>query len=160
MGDLQVIVGSRNSTTTTIILGLLVSCLICRTTIEEDVLEHIHETNTPKEAWDTFAKLFSKKNDTKLQLIESRRNSEARGSKKSDDKARNHQSERNTRIAGGSKNHGNVKKFEGKCYNCGKKGHMERDCWSKRNVAESNVVTSKTEDELDFEASFAVDEDE
>ncbi|KAL0287179.1 UNVERIFIED_CONTAM: hypothetical protein Sangu_2704900 [Sesamum angustifolium] len=27
--------------------------------------------NTPKEAWDTFAKLFSKKNDTKLQLIES-----------------------------------------------------------------------------------------
>ncbi|KAL0325094.1 UNVERIFIED_CONTAM: hypothetical protein Sradi_5078700 [Sesamum radiatum] len=161
---------------------------VLKTTIEEDVLEHIHETNTPKEAWDTFAKLFSKKNDTKLQLIESellsrslakqmggvslkndeealyankgRRNSKARGSKKSDDKARNHQSERNTRIAGGSKNHGNVKKFEGKCYNCGKKGHMERDCWSKRNVAESNVVTSKTEDELDFEASFTIDEDE
>ncbi|KAL0352356.1 UNVERIFIED_CONTAM: hypothetical protein Scaly_1624300 [Sesamum calycinum] len=178
---------------------------VLKTTIEEDVLEHIHETNTPKEAWDTFAKLFSKKNDTKLQLIESellsvaqrdlivaqyfhkvksrslakqmggvslkndeealyankgRRNSKARGSKKSDDKARNHQSERNTRIVGGSKNHSNVKKFEGKCYNCGKKGHMERDCWSKRNVAESNVVSSKTEDELDFEASFAVDEDE
>ncbi|KAL0418758.1 UNVERIFIED_CONTAM: hypothetical protein Sradi_1289300 [Sesamum radiatum] len=37
---------------------------------------------------------------------------------------------------------------------------MERDCWSKKNVAESNVVPSKTEDEWDFEASFAVDEDE
>ncbi|KAL0458665.1 UNVERIFIED_CONTAM: hypothetical protein Slati_0493700 [Sesamum latifolium] len=44
---------------------------ILKTTIEEDVLEHIRETKTPKEAWDTFAKLFSKKNDTKLQLIES-----------------------------------------------------------------------------------------
>ncbi|KAL0372065.1 UNVERIFIED_CONTAM: hypothetical protein Scaly_0888100 [Sesamum calycinum] len=44
---------------------------VLKPTIEEDVLEHIHETNTPKEAWDTFAKLFSKKNDTKLQLIES-----------------------------------------------------------------------------------------
>ncbi|KAL0391031.1 UNVERIFIED_CONTAM: putative aspartic proteinase GIP2 [Sesamum calycinum] len=42
-----------------------------KTTIEEDVLENIRETNTPKEAWDMFAKLFSKKNDTKLQLIES-----------------------------------------------------------------------------------------
>ncbi|KAL0297354.1 UNVERIFIED_CONTAM: hypothetical protein Sradi_6787500 [Sesamum radiatum] len=44
---------------------------VLKPTIEEDVLEHIRETNTPKEAWDTFAKLFSKKNDTKLQLIES-----------------------------------------------------------------------------------------
>ncbi|KAL0365959.1 UNVERIFIED_CONTAM: hypothetical protein Sradi_3486000 [Sesamum radiatum] len=44
---------------------------ILKTTIEEEVLEHIRETKTPKEAWDTFAKLFSKKNDTKLQLIES-----------------------------------------------------------------------------------------
>ncbi|KAL0423116.1 UNVERIFIED_CONTAM: hypothetical protein Sradi_0846400 [Sesamum radiatum] len=42
---------------------------VLKTTIEEDVLEHIREMNTPKEAWDTFAKLFSKKNDTKLQLL-------------------------------------------------------------------------------------------
>ncbi|KAK4414994.1 hypothetical protein Salat_2606500 [Sesamum alatum] len=42
---------------------------ILKTMIEEDVLEHICESKTPKEAWDTFAKLFSKKNDTKLQLI-------------------------------------------------------------------------------------------
>ncbi|KAL0374947.1 UNVERIFIED_CONTAM: hypothetical protein Sradi_3410400 [Sesamum radiatum] len=235
---------------------------ILKTTIEEEVLEHIRETKTPKEAWDTFAKLFPKKNDTKLQLIESellsvaqrdltvaqyfhkvkslcreiseldpeapigearmkriiihglkpefrsfvvavqgwptqpslvefenllagqealakqmggvslkndeealyaskgRRNSKADGSKRSDDKTRGHQSERSTRTAGGSKNHNNAKKFEGKCYHCGKKGHMARNCWSKKNVAESNVVTSKTEDEWDFEASFAADEDE
>ncbi|KAL0402267.1 UNVERIFIED_CONTAM: hypothetical protein Slati_4256600 [Sesamum latifolium] len=209
---------------------------ILKTTIEEDVLEHIHETKTPKEAWDTFSKLFSK-DDTKLQLIESellsvaqrdltvaqyfhkvkslcreiseldpeapigearmkriiihglksefrsfivavqgwptqpslvefenllagRMNSKADGSKRSDDKTRGHQSERSTRTAGGSKNHNNAKKFEGKCYHCGKKGHMARNCWSKKNVAESNIVTSKTDDEWDFEASFAADEDE
>ncbi|KAL0311277.1 UNVERIFIED_CONTAM: hypothetical protein Sangu_2422400 [Sesamum angustifolium] len=37
---------------------------------------------------------------------------------------------------------------------------MARDCWSKRNVSKSNVVTSKTEDELDLEALFVADEDE
>ncbi|KAL0458663.1 UNVERIFIED_CONTAM: hypothetical protein Slati_0493500 [Sesamum latifolium] len=37
---------------------------------------------------------------------------------------------------------------------------MARDCWSKKNVVESNIITSKTEDEWDFEASFAADEDE
>ncbi|KAL0423115.1 UNVERIFIED_CONTAM: putative mitochondrial protein [Sesamum radiatum] len=101
------------------------------------------------------------KNDEEaLYANKDRRNSKAGVSKKSDDRARSHQSERNTPIAEGSRNHGNVKKFEGKCYNCGKKGHMARDCWSKRNVVERNVVTSKTEDEWDFEASFAVDEDE
>ena len=43
---------------------------ILKTTVEEDVLEHIQDAKTPKEAWDTFAKLFFKKNDTKLQLLE------------------------------------------------------------------------------------------
>ncbi|KAL0461223.1 UNVERIFIED_CONTAM: hypothetical protein Slati_0009900 [Sesamum latifolium] len=185
----------------------------------------------PKEAWDTFAKFFSKKNDTKLQFIESellsvaqrdltvaqyfhklefrsfaaavqgwptnpslvefenllagqealakqmggvslkndeetlyvnkgRRNSKAGGFKRSDGKTRGHQSERRTPTVGGSKNHGNTKKFEGRCYNCGKKGHMTRDFWSKKNILESNIVTSKTEDEWDFKALFAADEDE
>ncbi|KAL0313855.1 UNVERIFIED_CONTAM: hypothetical protein Sangu_2229900 [Sesamum angustifolium] len=40
-------------------------------TMIEEVLEHICETKTPKETRDTFSKLFSKKNDKKLQLIES-----------------------------------------------------------------------------------------
>ena len=43
---------------------------ILKTTVEEDVLEHIRDAKNPKEVWDTFAKLFSKKNDTKLELLE------------------------------------------------------------------------------------------
>ncbi|GJY60112.1 PLAC8 family protein [Tanacetum coccineum] len=38
-------------------------------------------------------------------------------------------------------------------------GHLARDCRSKK-VVESNNVTSKSEDEWDFEASFAADEEE
>ncbi|XP_021821223.1 uncharacterized protein LOC110762835, partial [Prunus avium] len=41
-----------------------------KTTIEEEMLEHIRKAKTPKEAWDTFATLFSKRNDTRLQLLE------------------------------------------------------------------------------------------
>nr|GEX92540.1 uncharacterized protein [Tanacetum cinerariifolium] len=41
------------------------------TTVEDDVLEHIRDAATSKVAWDTFTELFSKKNDTKLQLLES-----------------------------------------------------------------------------------------
>ena len=36
------------------------------TTIEEDLLEHITQAKTPKEVWDTFATLFSKKNDVRF----------------------------------------------------------------------------------------------
>ncbi|KAG6471563.1 hypothetical protein ZIOFF_069007 [Zingiber officinale] len=39
-------------------------------TIEEEMLEHIRDAKTPKEVWDIFATLFSKKNDTRLQLLE------------------------------------------------------------------------------------------
>ena len=42
-----------------------------KTTVEEDVLEHIRDAKTPNEAWDIFVKLFSKRNDAKLQLLES-----------------------------------------------------------------------------------------
>ena len=41
-----------------------------KTTIGEEMLEHIWDDKTPKEAWDTFVMLFSKKNDTRLQLLE------------------------------------------------------------------------------------------
>ena len=34
------------------------------------MLEHIRHLNTPKEVWDTFSTLFSKKNDVRLQLLE------------------------------------------------------------------------------------------
>ncbi|PHT45719.1 hypothetical protein CQW23_14877 [Capsicum baccatum] len=42
-----------------------------KTTTEEDVLEHIRDATTQKQAWDIFAKIFSKKNDTRIQLLES-----------------------------------------------------------------------------------------
>ncbi|KAK5811110.1 hypothetical protein PVK06_026430 [Gossypium arboreum] len=41
-------------------------------TVEEEVLEHIHDANTTKESWDILVILFSKRNDTKLQLLEGR----------------------------------------------------------------------------------------
>nr|KAJ0224074.1 hypothetical protein LSAT_V11C200095100 [Lactuca sativa] len=41
-----------------------------KTTIEEEMLEHIRDEKTLKEAWDTFVTLFSKKNDMRLQLLE------------------------------------------------------------------------------------------
>ena len=41
-----------------------------KTTIGEEMLDHILDDKTLKEAWDTFGMLFSKKNDTKLQLLE------------------------------------------------------------------------------------------
>nr|KAJ0198111.1 hypothetical protein LSAT_V11C700366270 [Lactuca sativa] len=41
-----------------------------KTTFQKEMLEHIRDENTPKEAWDTFVTLISKKNDTRLQLLE------------------------------------------------------------------------------------------
>ncbi|XP_076952441.1 uncharacterized protein LOC143626172 [Bidens hawaiensis] len=41
-----------------------------KTTIEDELLEHIRDLETPKQAWDALASLFSKKNDAKLQLLE------------------------------------------------------------------------------------------
>nr|GEW88169.1 hypothetical protein [Tanacetum cinerariifolium] len=38
--------------------------------LEDEVLEHIRDSLTPKKAWDTLVTLFSKKNDSKLQLLE------------------------------------------------------------------------------------------
>ncbi|KAG8364306.1 hypothetical protein BUALT_Bualt19G0115000 [Buddleja alternifolia] len=235
-----------------------------KTTIEEDVLEHIRNAETPKEAWDTLATLFSKKNDTRLQLLEStllsiaqhdmtiaqyfhkvkslcrelseldpeapiretrmkriiihglrpeyrsfvaavqgwqkepslvefenllagqealakqmggvslkdeeealyvnkgRWNSKQHtkgGSKKNEDKEKNHQGGRSINLEGTSKNRRNKKKFEGKCYNCKKKGHMAKDCWSKEDNVESNAATSKSEDEWDADALFVAEEE-
>ncbi|XP_076898465.1 uncharacterized protein LOC143552048 [Bidens hawaiensis] len=41
-----------------------------KTTIEDELLEHIRDLETPKQAWDALASLFSKKNDMRLQLLE------------------------------------------------------------------------------------------
>ncbi|XP_068316263.1 uncharacterized protein [Pyrus communis] len=41
-----------------------------KTTVEDDMLEYIWKANTPKEAWDTLATLFSIRKNTRLQLLE------------------------------------------------------------------------------------------
>ncbi|GJN24067.1 hypothetical protein PR202_gb11780 [Eleusine coracana subsp. coracana] len=43
---------------------------VLKTTIKEDLVEHIRDAKTPKEAWETLAKLFCKKNEARLQLLE------------------------------------------------------------------------------------------
>ena len=43
-----------------------------KTSIEEEMLEHIRRVDTPKVAWDTFATPFSKKNDVRIQLLENK----------------------------------------------------------------------------------------
>ncbi|XP_062079284.1 uncharacterized protein LOC133783653 [Humulus lupulus] len=40
-----------------------------RATVKDEMLEHIRESKTSKEAWDTFTSLFTKKNDVRLQLL-------------------------------------------------------------------------------------------
>lgn len=37
-----------------------------RSMIEEEMLRHMKKAKVPKEAWDTFATIFSKKNNTRL----------------------------------------------------------------------------------------------
>ncbi|XP_076941063.1 uncharacterized protein LOC143610472 [Bidens hawaiensis] len=43
---------------------------VLKTTIEEELLDHIRDLATPKNAWDALTSLFSKRNDTKFQLLE------------------------------------------------------------------------------------------
>ncbi|KAE8695620.1 tir-nbs resistance protein [Hibiscus syriacus] len=198
-----------------------------KTTIEEEMLEHIRDAKTPKEAWDTFVTLFSKRNDTKLQVLENELLSMAQrdmavsqyfhkgwptqpslvefenlladqeamakqmggvslkgeeealytsksrgtfqrytgsGSKKDGDKVKNYQGKGGPHSGGASKNRGNSRKFDDKCYNCGKMGHMAKDCWTKKKPVESNTATScskeNSEDGWDAEALFATEEEE
>ncbi|KAE8708207.1 PLAC8 family protein [Hibiscus syriacus] len=86
------------------------------------------------------------------------------GSKKDGDKVKNYQGKGGPHSGGASKNRGNSRKFDGKCYNCGKMGHMAKDCWTKKKPVESNTATScskeNSEDGWDAEALFATEEEE
>ncbi|XP_009348911.1 uncharacterized protein LOC103940514 [Pyrus x bretschneideri] len=88
-----------------------------------------------------------------------------RGSKRNGDKAKCHQEGGSFHQGGVPTYHDNCsqsqnnKRFEGKRYNCGKKGHKVKDCWFKRH-AESNVATSnlkkKSEDDWDAVTYLAI----
>ncbi|KAE8698166.1 tir-nbs resistance protein [Hibiscus syriacus] len=86
------------------------------------------------------------------------------GSKKDGDKVKNYQGKGGPHSGEASKNRGNSRKFDGKCYNCGKMGHMAKDCWTKKKPVESNTATScskeNSEDSWDAEALFATEEEE
>ncbi len=43
---------------------------VLKTTVEEELLEHIEDADTPKAIWDAYAALFSRTNDARLQLLE------------------------------------------------------------------------------------------
>ncbi|XP_021287174.1 uncharacterized protein LOC110418698 [Herrania umbratica] len=84
-------------------------------------------------------------------------------SKKNDDKVKSHQGKRSFRSGGASKNGSNNRRFEGKCYNCGKRGHMAKVCWSSKKSLENNAAISntkeKSEDDWDAEALFTIEEE-
>ena len=86
------------------------------------------------------------------------------GSRKTGEQTKSHQGGNGSRPGGASKNRDSNRKFDGECYNCGKKGHMKRDCWSKKKSTESNIATSSSkedsEDSWDAEALLAMEEEE
>ncbi|GAV56725.1 UBN2 domain-containing protein, partial [Cephalotus follicularis] len=43
---------------------------VLKATIYKDLLDHIHDTKSPNEAWDMLSTLFLKKNGARLQMLE------------------------------------------------------------------------------------------
>jgi len=57
---------------------------------------------------------------------------------KNGDKRRSHQGTAQPERAQKNDNRSSQgKRFEANCYNCRKKGHMSRDCWSKKNPSKA-----------------------
>ncbi|KAE8708634.1 hypothetical protein F3Y22_tig00110336pilonHSYRG00004 [Hibiscus syriacus] len=86
------------------------------------------------------------------------------GSRKTGEQIKSHQGRNGSRSGEVFKNSSNSRKFDGKCYNCGKMGYMAKKCWTKKKYVESNTATSNSkensEDDWDDEALFATKEEE
>ncbi|XVE81428.1 hypothetical protein DITRI_Ditri15bG0062500 [Diplodiscus trichospermus] len=122
-----------------------------RTTVEEEMLEHIRAAKTPK---DENSKGRLSKNTHRIM-------------RKAGDQDSQHESTQPGR-AQKKDNKGSqsqqYRRFDGKHYNCGKKGHMAKKYWFKKKTVKSNIATSNagrmSNDEWDVEASFTAEEEE
>jgi len=82
---------------------------------------------------------------------------------KNGDKRRSHQGTAQPKRAQKNDNRSSQgKRFEGNCYNRGKKGHMSKDCWSKKKFGKNNMAFSnmEMEEEWDTEVLYVIEEDE
>ncbi|KAE8675325.1 Detected protein of unknown function [Hibiscus syriacus] len=149
------------------------------------MLEHIWDAKAPKKSWDNFITLFSKRNDTKLKLLENellsmvqRDMAVAQYFHKVKSICRKISELDPTAAIGelgikriivhclrpeyrGSRSHGQA---NGMSLVEGKTSHMEKDCWTKKKLVDSNTATSSSkensEDGWDTEVLFATEEEE
>ncbi|KAL4193437.1 hypothetical protein AMTRI_Chr06g176900 [Amborella trichopoda] len=120
-------------------------------TVQKELLDHIRESTTPKEAWDASATLFVKTNDARLQFLEnelrlvqslcdeiSKLDPESRINEKAGETVETNRMREGFQPGGARRGNTDIE-----CYNCGKNGHFAQNCWSmKKKSAEGNTVTT------------------
>ncbi|KAE8706915.1 hypothetical protein F3Y22_tig00110387pilonHSYRG00212 [Hibiscus syriacus] len=83
------------------------------------------------------------------------------GSKKDDDKVKNYQGKGGSYSGGASKNRGNSRKFDGKCYNCEKMGHMPKTVGPRKTLLaiekEELALTVTTPEKINYENNWIID---
>ncbi|KAE8710792.1 hypothetical protein F3Y22_tig00110319pilonHSYRG00355 [Hibiscus syriacus] len=141
--------------------------------LADEVLSSIEEKKTTKEIWDHLTKLYEATSmHNKIFLMRKLYTLQENRRKNKEDRQVNlQQAEALTTMRGrstergqsSSHKHGRSKsrsKKNLKCYNCGKKGHLKKDCWSlnKNSNPQGNTAnTSEDGDALCCEASTTVE---
>ncbi|XP_050216406.1 uncharacterized protein LOC126667468 [Mercurialis annua] len=113
--------------------------------VEDDLLQHVKDAKTPKEAWDTLA--------GDPQGVRSKR-----GGRPMHENWRRQQERRSWQQGGAQLETNNDRREEtrrrtnNQCFVCGKRGHYARDCWYRK--VEGNIASThpqvETEEELVF----------